>query len=217
MFPQQFEYDEEIDLRLDGTATVSVNGSVPALVALRGIPLDPGPAAPFDRDVVRRFFTADGVTVSRIGTSRRNGRRFVHITLAVSDVRRLHETRPFDWERITLAKAGDQVVYTEVVGAPAGAAPANTGWAGNEMVAFRLHLPARIRFHNAPSRQVERGNSLEWPQSLSDRLRGDPVRIEVRMDQESILYSTLVLFGAMAALVAVIFATLIWWLTRKKR
>lgn len=216
MFPQQFEYDEEIDLRLDGSATITVNGSVPALVALRGLPLDTGPAATFDRDAIRRFFTADGVTVSRLGTSRRSGRRFVHLTLAVRDVRQLHATRAFGWERITLARAGDQVVYTATIGAPSGTAPANVGWTGDELVAFRLHLPARIRFHNAPSRQVERGNILEWPQRLSDRLRGEPVRIEVRMDQESILYSTLVLFGSMAALVAVVFAGLIWWLTRKK-
>ncbi len=217
MFSQQFEYDEEVDLRLDGTATLSVNGSVAALVALRGISLDTGPAAPLDRDAVRRFFTSDGVTVSRLGTSRRNGRRFVHITLAVKDVRRLHESRAFDWERIALARAGDQVVYTETIGAPSGTVPAATGWAGDEMVAFRLHLPARIRFHNAPSRRVERGNILEWPQRLTERLRGEPVHIDVRMDQESILYSTLVLFGSMAALVAVIFAGLIWWLTRKRK
>ena len=59
------------------------------------------------------------------------------------------------------------------------------------MVAFRLHLPARIRYHNAPTRRVERGNILEWEQSLADRLKGEPVRIEARMDQQSILYSTL--------------------------
>ena len=64
------------------------------------------------------------------------------------------------------------------------------GWDGTEIVAFRLHLPARIRFHNAPSHRVERGNILEWEQSLADRLKGVPIRMEARMDQESILYTT---------------------------
>ena len=46
-----------------------------------------------------------------------------------------------------------------------------------------MHLPARIRYHNAPSKQVERGNILVWEQSLADRLKGEPVHIEARMDQ----------------------------------
>jgi len=204
-------------LSLDGSATMFVNGSVPALVALRGVPLDPSPAAPFDREAVSRFFTSNGVHVARISTSRRNGRRFVHLRLDVSDVRRLQETRAFSWERIALAHAGDQYVYKETVGAPEGTAPPNAGWTGNEVVAFRLHLPARIRYHNAPTRQVERGNILEWEQSLTDRLKGEPVHIEARMDQDSILYSTLTLFGLMALLVAMTFTVIVWWVVRKGR
>jgi hypothetical protein len=217
ILPTQYEYDEEINLSLDGSATMFVNGSVPALVALRGVPLDPSPAAPLDREAVSRFFTSNGVHVARIGTSRRNGRHFVHLRLVVSDVRRLHETSAFSWERIALTRAGDQYVYTETVGAPAGTVPAMAGWRGNELVAFRLHLPARIRYHNAPTRRVERGNILEWEQSLADRLKGEPVHIEARMDQESILYSTLTLFGLMALLVAVTFVVIIWWVVRKGR
>jgi flagellar biogenesis protein FliO len=37
------------------------------------------------------------------------------------------------------------------------------------------------------------------------------------MDQESILYSTLTLFGLMALLVAVTFVVIIWWVVRKGR
>ena len=217
ILPTQYEYDEEINLSLDGSATMFVNGSVPALMALRGMPLDPGPAAPLDREAVRQFFTSSGVRVARIGTSRRNGRRYVHVKLEVSDVRTLHETRAFAWERVALAHTGDQYVYTGTVGAPEGAPPPTPGWTGGEVVAFRLHLPARIRYHNAPTRRVERGNILEWEQSLTDRLKGEPVHIEARMDQESILYSTLLLFGLMALLVSMIFGVLIWWIVRKGR
>jgi len=217
ILPAQYEYDEEINLSLDGSATMFVNGSVPALVALRGIPLNPGQSAPLDREAVRQFFTSSGVRVARIGTSRRSGRRFVHVRLEVSDVRTLHETRAFDWERIALARIGEQYVYTETVGAPGGTPPPNAGWTGKEMVAFRLHLPARIRYHNAPSKRVERGNILEWEQPLSDRLKGEPVRIEARMDHESILYSTLTLFGLMALLVAMTFVVIVWWVVRKGR
>ena len=54
ILPTQYEYDEEINLSLDGSATMFVNGSVPALVALRGVPLDPSPAAPLDREAAQR-------------------------------------------------------------------------------------------------------------------------------------------------------------------
>jgi hypothetical protein len=37
------------------------------------------------------------------------------------------------------------------------------------------------------------------------------------MDQDSILYSTLTLFGLMALLVAMTFTALVWWVVRKGR
>lgn len=215
LLPIEYEYDELVDLSLDGSATVYVNGSVPALVALLGIALDTRPNARLDREAVRDFYTAPGVRVSRISTSRRHNRRFVHLRLVVDDLRSLGRSKGLAWEHITLNHVGDQYVYTEIVGPPTGHPVPDAGWSGGELVAFRLHLPARIRYHNAPSRRVERGNILEWVQPLTDRLNGVPVRMEARMDPESILYSTLVLFGTMAVLVAATFGGIIWWLMRK--
>jgi hypothetical protein len=40
LVPRHYEYDEQIDLSLDGSASLFINGSVPAIIALRGIPLD---------------------------------------------------------------------------------------------------------------------------------------------------------------------------------
>ncbi len=37
---KQYEYDERVELSLDGSAIVDLNASIPALVALRGV--DPG-------------------------------------------------------------------------------------------------------------------------------------------------------------------------------
>jgi hypothetical protein len=78
-------------------------------------------------------------------------------------------------------------------------------------------LPSKIRYHNAPSKLVERGNILAWEQRLRDRLSGTPVDIDVRLDTQSILYRTLWLFGSMIALVVVVFSILIWWILRKGR
>ena len=46
---RKYEYEEEVFLALDGSATVYVNASVPALVALRGVTLPVDPRARLDR------------------------------------------------------------------------------------------------------------------------------------------------------------------------
>src|SRR4029453_19157196 len=68
---KQYEYEEEMYLALDGSATLNVNASVPALVALRGVDLNPGPRTRFDRDRLRRFYEGPGVTVTAVSSSRR--------------------------------------------------------------------------------------------------------------------------------------------------
>ena len=215
VLPRQYEYEEEIYLSLDGTATVYVNGSVPALVALRGLPLDTAARARIDRAAIRAAYTSALTNVTRFGSSRRSGRRFVHLRISVSDIRRLQEVAPFAWSRYSFAQHGDEFAYTQVVGAAAGRDVGDVGWKGDELVAFRLHLPSKIRYHNAPSKQVERGNILAWEQLLTDRLDGRPIAIEVRMDRQSILYTTLWLFaGAFGAAVLVI--GLMIWLTIRK-
>ena len=217
LLPRQYEYDEEVNLSLDGSATVYVNGSVPAFVALHGIDLDTRPTARLDRAAVRRFYASDVASVTRLSVSRRNGRRFIHLRIAVSDIRQLSKAAPFAWSTYAMQRRGEQYVYTQRVGAPTGRDVGDVRWRGNELVAFRMHLPARILYHDAPSKQVERGNILVWEQTLADRLKGTPVHIEARMESQSILYSTITLFGAMAAVVVVLFAGIIWWVVRKGR
>src|SRR3977135_381528 len=80
---RQYEYEEEIYLSLDGSATVYVNSSLAALNALRGTSFDTSPAARFDRDAVARFFSSDNTRVGRVSQSRRNNRRFAHVRLDV--------------------------------------------------------------------------------------------------------------------------------------
>jgi hypothetical protein len=217
LLPRQYEYDEEIQLALDGSAIVYINGSIPALVALRGLEHDTRPSARLDRAAIRNFYASDVARVSRISSSRRQGRRFVHVRLVVEDVRRLPESGPFAWATYSLDRQGGQYIYKQTVGAAAGRDVGDVGWRGSEIVAFRMHLPARILYHDAPSKQVERGNILVWEQSLAERLKGTPVSIEVRMESESILYTTVTLFGAMAVVVLSLFALFIWWGVRKGR
>jgi hypothetical protein len=217
LLPRHYEYEEEIYLALDGSATVYVNGSVPALIALRGLPLDANPRQPVDRRRVRELYESPVTHVTRVSTSRRAGRRFVHLRMDVSDVRRLAEARPFAWSTYGLHRTAEEYVYTQAVGAAARGDAGKTGWSGAEIVAFRMHLPSRIRYHNAPSKAVERGNILVWEQPLADRLAGRKLSIEARLDTQSILYRTLWLFGLMVLAVIVVFAGLLWWMLRTGR
>jgi hypothetical protein len=215
-FKKQYEYEEELYLGLDGSATLNVNASLAALVALRGVDLPVDPRARVDRERVRALFEAPGADAV-VSLSRRDGRRFVHVSVEVADLRTLERLAPFAWSSYRLERSGDFVEYRQVVGPPAGTAVGDVGWDGSELVVFRMHVPSKIDFHNAPSRTVERGNILEWEQRLTDRLHGVPVELQVQMDSQSILSRTLLLFGSTIVAAALLFAVVIWWVARRGR
>jgi hypothetical protein len=206
---QQYEYEEDIYLSLDGTATVYVNSSVPALNALRGTSLDISPTARLDRDGVRRFYTTPVTRVAQVSQSRRSGRRFLHVRLEVEDIRRLGATMPFQWSRYEFRRQDEQYIYQQTLGAAVNKSVGDVGWKGDERVAFRLHLPSKITYHNAGAGNPKRGNILLWEQSLRDRLGGEPLVLDARMQTQSILYRTLLLFAATFIAVAVTFAVVI--------
>ena len=213
---RQYEYDEDVILSLDGSATVYVNASVPALVALKGVDLDLNPATRVDTAKVSALFNSPATRVVRVSTSRRSGRRFVHVRLDVPDIRKMPESPMFKWATITFGKmAGDLYRFREDLGASANKKVPDVGWKGDELVAFSLHLPSKIPYHNAGKDNLLRGNILRWEQPLSSRLAGTPVEMEARMEPTSILYRTLWLFlGSMAAAFLVL-AGIIWWVVKK--
>jgi hypothetical protein len=211
---RQYEYEEEVYLSLDGTATVYVNTSLAALNALRGTSFDTSPTARVDIGAVRAYYSSAHTHVTRVSPFRRNNRRYVHVQLDVDDIRKLNEAPPFAWSVYQFRRDGDLFVYRQTVGPSAGKDVGNVGWNGREVVAFRLHLPSKIRFHNTLGIEG-RGNILTWEQPLSDRLRGVPLTLEARMDPQSILYRTLWLFGVTFLAVAVAFGAIIWWVMRR--
>lgn len=212
-----YEYEEDVYLALDGSATVYVNAAVPALVALRGAPLPLDPSARLDRNDVRAFYQGPGVRVASVSTSRREGRRYVHLRLDVDDIRRLSALPPFAWSSYAMAERDGVQVFTQQVGPSSGLPAGEVGWNGDELVAVRLHLPSRVPYHNAPSRTIDRGNIITWDQPLTARLNGEPLAIEVHMERESILFQTLTLFGGMAVLALATLAIAVWWVWRKGR
>jgi hypothetical protein len=212
---RQYEYEEEMYLSLDGSATIYVNSSLAALNALRGTSFDASPSARVDRDAVRAWFTSPNTHVTRVTQSRRRGRRFAHIRLDVDHVDRLSSVAPFAWSTYRLAKDGDLFVYQQAIGAASGKAAGDEGWTGDEIVAFRIHLPSRIVYHNAGPGNPRRGNILVWEQPLAARLQGEPLTLDARFESQSILSRTLLLFAASAALVALTFAFVIWRIMKR--
>jgi hypothetical protein len=215
-FFRQYEYEEDVYLSLDGSGVVYVNASVAALDALRGGSFDTSTNATIDRDAVRAWFTTPVTTVTRRPTlSRRSGRRFAHVRLDVDDVRRLSQAQPLAWSTYSFGKDGDLFAYRQVIGPPTTKSVDGVGWTGDEIVAFRLHLPSNIVYTNASAENHKRGNILVWEQSLRDRLNGKPLTLEARIEAESILSHTLLLFGATFLAVAVCFGAVIWLVMRR--
>ena len=186
-----------------------VNASVPALNALRGTSFETAPNAPLDREAVRAYFSAPVLRPGgSLNASRRRNRRFIHLKLVVDDITRLGEAAPFAWSSYAFGREGDLFVYRQMIGPAAGKDVGNVGWTGRERVAFRLHLPSKIRYQNN-RRGVDRGNILVWEQPLTERLRGVPLLLDARMDPESILNRTLWLFGWTFVAVAFAFSLVI--------
>jgi hypothetical protein len=212
---REYEYDEQVDLSLDGSAVIYVNASIPALVALRGADFDLDPGARMDRTRVRALYERPGVRVAALSSYRRHGRRFVSLRLGVDDIRQVSQVPGLSWSRYQLERSADAYTFTQDVGAAPGRPVGDVGWAGDEMVAFRLHLPSRIRFHNAGTGNFRRGNLLVWEQSLRERLAGNPLHMEARMDTQSILNRTLWLFAGTFAAAMATLATIVWWVRRR--
>jgi hypothetical protein len=227
-----YEYEEDLTIRLDGSATLVINASVPALAALRGLPLDTALSARADalKTQLRQIYSSDNSRVGRISNWTRSGRRFVGIHITVSDIRALTRSAPFAWATYDLHQEGEEFVYRQRLSKPAVAGPLAAGLTGDEIVAFRLHIPARIRFQNSrylekdESRPAARGNIVTWEQRLRERLQGKPIAyaedrtpdvMEVRMDRQSILYRTLWLFGIAFVAAMLVIAGLIWLTMRR--
>ena len=213
---KQYEYDERVELSLDGSAVVDITASIPALVALRGATLSIDPEARFDRRAFSQLYEARGVSVRDVSAFRRHGRRFVHIRLDVADIAELPRLVPLAWSHYRLDRLEEEFRFVQQVGPAARIDVGDVGWSGNELVAFRVHLPSRITFHNSPI-GVERGNILVWEQTLRDRLAGAPLRMEARMQTESILYHTLWLFGGSFLSAMAVLAAILWRVSRSGR
>src|SRR5262245_60579154 len=141
----EYEYEEDLTVSMDGSATLIVNTSILALDALKGMSLNPDVTARTDqlRDQVRALYESPYAKVGRISTWTRRGRRFVGIHLTVPDIRQLSKAAPFAGTTFELRHEGEQVVFRQTLSKPPPQVIRLPAWRGDELVAFRMHLPAR--------------------------------------------------------------------------
>ena len=132
-------------LSLDGSAIVYVNSSVAALDALRGAPFDTASNAAIDRDAVRAWFTTPVTHVTRRPD-------------AVSPQRPALRSRQAGCRRCAELVAGCAVGLVDLLvrqgwrslrlspgrGRASRQRGGDAGWTGDEIVAFRLHLPSNV-------------------------------------------------------------------------
>ena len=223
-FGKRYEYEEQVYLRVNGSATVLIDASIAALVALRNLPLDPAAPAALDRDSVRVAFAAAGCTNPRVGQPWvRSGRRFVQVQIVAPDLKTLERCGPLSWSSYRFDRNDPEIFYEQVVGPPSSGKLGQVNWDGSELVAFKLHVPSRILHHNVKRLEdgtngtAERGNILTWEQRLSDRRAGQELRMEVRMGSESILFRTLWLFAIAAAAAVAVLAMIVMLTIRKAK
>jgi len=224
-FGAHYEYEEQLYLSVDGRATVVVDASLPALVALRGLPIDSSPSSSIDRDGIRRVLESAGCQVDSVSRPwTRSGRRFVQMQISIADVRQPQSCVLLAWSSYSLTPIDpDGLEFQQTVGPGPQILPANAvGWDGTELVAFKLHAPSRIRYQNVKrldgtNGTFERGNILTWEQTLKDRLAGTPVAMDVKMDATSILHTTLWLFAGAFAAAVLLLVVVIWMVMRKGR
>ena len=223
-FVPQYEYEEQVYLDVDGHALVVIDSSLAALVALRGAVIDPAIATAADRNAVRQMVTAAGCNVedvSRFWT--RHGRKFVQIEVSASHVKDLPACKLLAWSTYSLDSIENGGLRVQQhLGPPTPGAGAPTTWAGNELVAFKFHLPSRVIWQNVKlldgtNGSTERGNILTWAQTLNDRLAGKPLDMRADMDGKSILHTTLWLFAGAFGAAVLVLITAIWLVIRKGR
>jgi len=220
----KYEYEEQLYLRVDGGATVVVDASLPSLVALRGLAIDPDPRTRVDRQAIRRVYEDAGCPDVRVGQPWvRMRRHFIQVRISTDDVRTLASCGPLAWSSYQFDKVDDVIHFRQRVGAAAKGTLASVNWDGSEIVGVKLHLPSKILYHNVKrlkdgsNGEVDRGNILTYEQRLADRRGGKPLDIEVRMGARSILFQTLWLFGGAFVAALALLVTLIWLTVRRGR
>jgi hypothetical protein len=211
-----YEYEHEFWLRVDGSGTVNVTGRPALWTAFKalGDPEDPDGSA--TREAARELFERSGLRVKRVTLTHRGGQAYLFVSADFSEVSRLSYTPAFPDLRVALQAEGGRLHLEGRWQRPLDAP--DIGDRDREgLMAVRFHLPSKVYGHRNATDGVERGNILGWRQEVSAALDGDPLDFGAVMDERSILFSTVVLFGGAVVLAVILLALALWAVVRRGR
>jgi hypothetical protein len=83
------------------------------------------------------------------------------------------------------------------------------------LLAVRFHLPSKIYMHTNAHDGVERGNIVSWREDVARA--GPPLAFGAIIDDRSILFSTVLLFGGAIGLAGLILAVIFTLVARRGR
>ena len=199
-----YEYEETVEVFLDGSAVATVTASLAALSVLRGAPFEPETLQMPDDSTLRQLAQGPGARVTALERYQQTGRPFVSIRVEIEDVQNLARLPVFGWSLYQFLERPDRFEVRQIVGPPPPSATTWDGWQGDERVSFQLHLPSPVSVHSSP-RRPQRGKVLLWEQSLDARLRGAPLDLQALMPKDAIVRRTMWLFGVTVSSVIVVF------------
>ena len=211
-----YEYEHEFWLRTDGSGSVFVTGTPALWVAFKGLGRVDDPEGTATREAARLFFEKAGLRVNRVTITRRRGQRYLFVSADFEDVNKLSASGAFPDLDIALRREGQRLRLAGTWRAPTDRAHVPAALREG-MLAVRFHLPSKVYLHENAAEGVERGNIVSWRQDVARALDGQPLAFGAMMDDRSILFSTVVLFGSAIALAALILAAAFYLVARKGR
>jgi len=204
-----YDYEEEVFLEVDGSGRIRVSGSGALLKWIHGV-------EPPTVEAMRARFENPSLEIDSVRETERDGRRFLHLQGRFADWNELCGHPVFRTRRCRLSenKDGELELRFTVPAADARGVPEDV--VPDAVLAFRFHLPSKVRFHNSPA-PVERGNIVRWERSAAEYFGGASLDAEVRFERRSVLESTFVVLGTALGLVVLTAALGLLWMVRKGR
>jgi hypothetical protein len=211
-----YEYEHEFWLRVDGSGTVNVTGRPALWTAFKALGDPDDPDATATREAARELFERSGLEVKRVTLTHRGGHAYLFVSADFPDVSHLSYTPAFPDLRVALRAEGGRLRLEGSWQRPLDA-PRIGDRDREGLMAVRFHLPSKVYAHRNAADGVERGNILGWRQEVSAALDGERLDFGAVMDERSILFSTVVLFGGAVVLAVILLALALWAVVRRGR